>query len=139
MRRTYAAALFLMALTGEIRAQTSWPPLPASGFITGRAATQADVRSGQAAFALAQGPVPVSTPLPLKIPQYAYLDDEGKRVPVILIQAEQARDMQVVGLLMADGTTMLAFRNQLVLLGTRPPPQSSDNPATPSQSRARVK
>lgn len=131
MRMGCAIALLLMAFAGEVRARTSWPPLPASGFIAGRAATQADIQSGSAAFVMAQGAKTISTPLPLKIPQYAYLNQAGKRVPVILIQAEEANGMQVVGVLMADGSTSLGLLSELELLGSRLPSQAPGKPVPP--------
>lgn len=102
-------------------AQAAWPRLPTSGFMTGRAATPADVQAGRAQFALAHGTVPVSKPLPLLIPQYAYHRDGGKRVPVIVVQAEELRGRTFVGALMADGVGVVGYLDEFELLGREAP------------------
>ena len=55
----------------------SWPPLPTSGFISGRPATDKDVIEGNAVFALRAYGAPFGEPLDVTIPQYAYLKREG--------------------------------------------------------------
>jgi hypothetical protein len=71
----------------------AWPPLPAA-FITGRSATQEDVAQGKAVFATRAGN---SIPLPIAIPQYAFCELDGTRVPGLVVQAEQSQGLAVAG------------------------------------------
>lgn len=134
MRYPPLFALLLIILCGAAAAQDPWPDLPKSGFITGRAATKADVAAGNAGFALADGSVPIGSPLPLDIPQYAYLNDAGKQVPVVLIQAEEARGQKVAAGVTADGSTVVGFLGDFVLLGRRLPSEHSIKSKQPSRS-----
>ena len=65
-----------------------WPQLPSSGFLSGRAATNADVEGGQAVFSMdgkSEGALPIA------IPQYAlWTDESGAAHPVVVVQAEKA-------------------------------------------------
>ena len=94
-----------------------WPPLPSQGFITGRAATQADVSAGKAAFVAQVGNTIIGKPLPIAIPQYAYFKDGGKRVPVIIIQAEEAQGQKLVGARRTNGADVVGFLTDFELLG----------------------
>ncbi|MFZ1989346.1 MAG: hypothetical protein WAW96_06185, partial [Alphaproteobacteria bacterium] len=79
-------------------AASAWPPLPRSGFISGRAATAEDVGAGNAVFVAAVGGVVIGKPLTISIPQYVYFTDkQGNRIPAILVQAEEARGIQMCG------------------------------------------
>jgi hypothetical protein len=97
-----------------------WPPLPASGFIAGRAATVEDVGTGNAAFSM-QGSG--RGPLAIVIPQYAWWTNEaGQRVPMIVIQAEIGPNgEEVVGMRGADGSETVATMAEVTLLGTETP------------------
>ena len=115
--RNSLVALFL-AFTlpiGLMATEIYWPPLPKSGYIKGRVATKFDVEMGDAAFTmdtvLGDGKSAdvaeigvIREPYDITIPQYAYYsDDDQKKIPVILIQAEK-----VIG---ASGTVyMIAGR-----------------------------
>lgn len=134
MRYLALSASLLIVLCGPTIAQGLWPALPTSGFITGRAATKADVAAGNAGFALADGSVQMSSPLPIDIPQYAYFNDAGMQVPVILIQAEEARGKKFAAGLAADGSTVAGFLSDFVLLGRRPPSTRSIKPKPLSDS-----
>src|SRR5512133_3565406 len=100
-----------------------WPLLPKKEFLSGRAATKADVNSGRAAFVAMLDGKPVGKPLPIKIPQYAFHLDNGKKIPVIIIQAEQMDDKKYVGARLLSGGELVGFLNEFVLLGTKPPRQ----------------
>ena len=97
-----------------------WPQLPSSGFLSGRAATNADVESGQAIFSMdgkSEGALPIA------IPQYAlWTDENGAEHPVIVVQAEKAPGgLEIVGLLHRDGSHAAATMADLRLLGTEKP------------------
>jgi hypothetical protein len=97
-----------------------WPQLPSSGFLSGRAATNADVEAGQAVFSMdgkSEGALPIA------IPQYAlWTDESGSEHPVVVVQAESAPGgLQIVGLLHRDGSYAAATMAELKLLGTEKP------------------
>jgi hypothetical protein len=100
----------------------SWPPLPATGFVSGRAATDKDVAEGNAVFALRAYGVPFGKPLDIVIPQYAYLIKKGQqKTPVIVVQAEEGKGIKIFGIRDLDGKTATARDSELQLLGTHPP------------------
>jgi hypothetical protein len=111
--------LALAALSSACTAETNmdWPQLPSSGFLSGRAATNADVEAGQAVFSMdgkSEGALPIA------IPQYAlWTDESGAAHPVVVVQAEKAPGgLEIVGLLHRDGSHAAATMAELGLLGT---------------------
>jgi hypothetical protein len=101
-----------------------WPELPTSGFVTGRPATEEDVKSGNAVFVLRSGGRLVGTPLKLEIPQYAiHIDVEsGEQTPGFIIQAESAGDQSIIGFRVLPSRTALAGTlPEFKLLGTKRP------------------
>jgi hypothetical protein len=107
--------------TGQSSGQ-SWPPLPTTGFVSGRAATDKDVAEGNAVFALRAYGVPFGKPLDIVIPQYAYLIKKGQqKTPVIIVQAEEGKGIKIFGIRDLDGKTATAKESELQLLGTHPP------------------
>jgi hypothetical protein len=103
-------------------AAQSWPPLPTSGFIAGRAAAAKDVADGNAVFVLRAYGVAFGKPLDVTIPQYAYLTKRGQQpVAVIVVQAEQGKGMKIFGLRDFSGKAATARESEVQLLGTRPP------------------
>ncbi|KAF1020832.1 MAG: hypothetical protein GAK37_03531 [Pseudomonas sp.] len=102
----------------------TWPDLPTTCFISGRAATNADLDSGCAAFLINVKGQPAGTPIKLDIPQYAMHVDEttGKETPVIIIRAEENGDVKAVGY-KELGTNQLgaALLREVRLLGTKKP------------------
>jgi len=123
-----ALALALSIGVGAASAQAAWPRLPTSGFLVGRAAVPADIEADRAVFALARGAVPVSRPAPLLIPQYAYHRDGVKRMPVIVVQAEELRGQTFVGARMADGGTLVGYLGEFELLGREAPKTKAKTP-----------
>src|SRR5262249_10154290 len=91
MRRKACAVLLFVLLLGTEAVPQDWPALPKEGFISGRAAPPADVAAGNAAFSasVGGGAVGKSTPLKIRIPQYAYYKEGGTKIPVIVLQAER--------------------------------------------------
>jgi hypothetical protein len=101
-------------------ARHMWPPLPATGFITGRKATQDDVAKGDAAFFLG-----MSEPLTIEIPQYAYHVEEktGKRTAGIVVQAERTPDGKDLVAIhpVEGGGHLVGMLGEFKLLGKVPP------------------
>jgi len=124
MRLSWLAIPLLAVCSVTASAEGTWPPLPKTGFVAGRAATQADVNSGSAGFAISGNGV-VGSPLSITIPQYAYFNDNGTMVPVVLIQAEAAQGKQLAAGKKADGSIVVGFLSDFTLLGTQPPPNNS--------------
>jgi hypothetical protein len=103
-------------------ASQSFPPLPKSGYIAGRPATDKDVADGNAVFVLQAYGIPFGKPLDVVIPQYAYLTKKGQQpVPVVVVQAEQGKAIKIFGVRDANGKAATARDFELRLLGTRPP------------------
>jgi hypothetical protein len=99
-----------------------WPPLPKTGFIAGRSATQQDVADGNAVFSAEKNGKVIGIPLPVQIPQFALWDDgKGHKVPVIVIQAEFANGFEIFGLHDANGKYLACTRPELTLLGQTHP------------------
>ena len=115
-------AIAFICLGVAAAAQTAWPPLPKTGFISGRAANDKDVKDGNAAFVLQAYGVPFGKPLDVAIPQYAYVTKRGQpKLPAIVIQAEEGNRFKFFGVRYLDGTTASARDNEVELLGTSPP------------------
>jgi hypothetical protein len=103
-------------------AAQSWPILPKSGFIAGRAATDTDVADGNAVFVLRAYGVAFGKPLDVTIPQYAYLAKRGQQpVHVIVVQAEQGKGIKIFGVRDRSGKAATARESEVQLLGTNPP------------------
>jgi hypothetical protein len=118
---TVLVSFGLLAALAPALAQP-WPPLPATGFTKGRPATDEDVAAGNAVFVLKQYGKYFGKPLDIAIPQYAYLIQKGdKPVPVIVIQAEQERNLKLFGVRGLDGETLTVKEPELQLLGANPP------------------
>jgi hypothetical protein len=117
------AVLILLAVAAaDSQAQGErWPPLPKEGFVAGRAATQADVVAGRAVFVPESGGVSVGKPLRITIPQYAYYREGKNKTPAIVIQAEEALGLQLVGARLADGRKIVGPLPNFELLGKVPP------------------
>jgi hypothetical protein len=128
MRGWFAALLTLLTISAAA-AQTSpptspqsWPPLPTTGFISGRPATDKDVADGNAVFVLKGYGTYFGKPMDVVIPQYAYLTRRGEEpVPVIVIQAEVGGGIKLFGVRGLDGDKSTARDYELKLLGTKPP------------------
>jgi hypothetical protein len=128
MRFWFATVLVAFGISAAL-AQTSppasppnWPPLPATGFISGRAATDQDVADGNAVFVLKAYGGYFGKPMDIVIPQYAIMTKRGEKpVPVIVVQAEMGGGVKVFGVRGLDGDKSTARDFELELLGTKPP------------------
>jgi hypothetical protein len=125
MRMRLVILLTILGISVASAQQSSgpgWPPLPTSGFISGRPATDKDIMEGNAVFALRAYGVPFGKPLDVVIPQYAYLTKRGQRpIPVIVVQAELGKGLKIFGVRDLSGKTATARDSELQLLGTHPP------------------
>lgn len=99
----------------------AWPALPSQGFIRGRPATKADVAAGDAVFVVVIGEKVIGRTLEMPIPQYAYFNDRGRRIQVVVVQAEEARGKQIVGARALDGTPVFGFISDFELFGNARP------------------
>src|ERR1700728_412281 len=107
MRVALAALLAVLSISAA--AGQSWPPLPATGFISGRAATDEDVAAGNALFVLKGYGTYFGKPLDIVIPEYAYLIKKGaKPVPVIVVQAESGGGIKLFGVRTFSGDKSVA-------------------------------
>jgi hypothetical protein len=123
-RARYLSAVALVFMVAEMShaANPEWPSLPTKGFISGRPATEQDVDDGNAIFVAKVGGTTIGKPIPVTIPQFAYwTDSNGKKVPVVILQAEEANGMPLFGFRNAAGAAHVATGPELELLGTTPP------------------
>lgn len=122
--RTLLLAALAMAPTLALADTIAWPDLPPTCFVSGRSATSVDIDSGCAAFTLNVHGKPAGSPINMDVPQYALHVDEatGKETPVIIIQAEEQGETQIVGY-QELGSDQLgaALLREVKLLGTQKP------------------
>jgi hypothetical protein len=99
-----------------------WVPLPAHGFVSGRAATRDDLKQGNAAFILEDNEKAIGTALPIEIPQYCYCKLKGEKLPAILIQAEEAKGLKLLGCrVQPSNEAMMFVISDVELLGKAMP------------------
>ena len=111
-------------MTGS--ASLMWPDLPTTGFMSGRAATMEDLKSGQAAFVSMVGETPTGRPHDIPIPQYALARlDSDAHVPVIVIQAEDTPKGTIVGAISLEGNVHVLMLEELRLLGVQVPTEQT--------------
>jgi PBP1b-binding outer membrane lipoprotein LpoB len=98
----------------------TWPSLPTTGFVTGRAAAPEDVESGSAGFLMQADGNVIGVPIDIIVPQYAWHKDQetGTRTPGIIIQAEAARGQELAAMRTNSGEMLVAFLWEFELLGT---------------------
>jgi hypothetical protein len=65
--------------------------------------------------------VSVGKALKITIPQYAYYKEGKKKTPAIIIQAEEALGLKLVGAKLADGRKVVGPLPNFELLGKVPP------------------
>ncbi len=119
MPRFTAIALLTLGLAMPVNADSSWPELAEVGFVSGRAATDADAEAGRAAFVIKIDDKVIGEPLDIAVPQYAYHLDGDIRTPVVIIQAEQAGGVSALGFLNIETLEIGAgLVTEFELLGT---------------------
>jgi hypothetical protein len=95
-------------------------PEPATS--PGAAATLQDIKDCNAVLVASNGDTAVSKPLTITVPQYAYWRDQGgRRIRVIVVQAEEAKGVHIFGVRDANGKDIACTEAELTLLGTAPP------------------
>ena len=100
----------------------TWPPLPTEDFTKGRgAATRDDVDEGRAVFVGELNDIMIGIPIDITIPQYAYLNRDGKKQAVIVIQAEQVQYEKIIGAKLLNGQDVAGFMKDFELLGNHQP------------------
>lgn len=103
-------------------ATSAWPELPTSGFVSGRLATEADLKRGDAVFLSLVDGKPSGSPAPISVPQFAHLiEDNGARRPVVVIQAERNEQGTLFGMKDAKGNEYVATEGEVMLFGTTHP------------------
>jgi hypothetical protein len=99
-----------------------WPELPISKFISGRVADESDIDRGDAVFVSRIDGALCGAPAPITIPQYAELvDEDGSRIPVVVVQAEVNELGTFVGLRDARGKEYVVTEPEVILLGRSHP------------------
>ncbi len=119
--RLAAAAIVLLGMAaaiGTVVAQ-SWPALPTTGFVTGRAAVAADVEKGNAIFVGTKQGKAIGKPIAIAIPQYGVLTVPN--LPVFVVQAEEVDGEKLYGTRDFQGGEYVVKGEHLKLLGTRKP------------------
>lgn len=114
-------AAFLSTFCLISNAQSIWPSLPTSGFVSGRTATLADVKNGNAGFSIDADRGVGSKHLPIEIPQYAYFNHKGEIVQVVLIQAEEVREIRIASGRKANCEIVVGPLSDFTLLGIQRP------------------
>ena len=122
MRIRWLGVLLAVVGSSVTGADASWPALPKSGFITGRVATEADIKRGDAVFLSLIDGKPEGAPAAIPIPQYAYLiGQDGKRRPVVVVQAQTNERGTFLGMRDVKGEQYVATREEVLLLGSTHP------------------
>jgi hypothetical protein len=117
----FGALLALVGSSGN-SPNSSWPVLPKFGFVAGRLATEADLKRGDGVFLSLIDGKSSGAPAPIQVPQFAFLVEEnGKRRPVVVVQAETNERGTFLGMRDADGREYVATRAEVLLLGSRHP------------------
>ena len=110
--------LFSTLLTAE---EKKLPPLPTEGFITGRIATQEDVKNGNAAFATLPEQKIIRSAVSLPLPQYAVYYTKDKQKLVFVIQVEKINGKATVGArLVETGEVVVGTPKDFQFLGVAP-------------------
>jgi len=99
---------------GEIDIQ-QWQTLP---HVTSRLASEADVKDGRAVFYLGNADQIVTAPYDVGLPHCALLVDEesGEKIPVIIVQAERAGEVILVGYRFLTGGNGMCTLSEIELL-----------------------
>ncbi|TMP77263.1 hypothetical protein CWB73_20440 [Pseudoalteromonas phenolica] len=101
-----------------------WPPLSDYKYTSGRQATEDDINAGAAVFMLQIDGKNVGKPIDIIIPQYAvHIDQEtGEKTNVIIIQAEETDDSQVIGAInIKTNEIIAALKFEFEFLGNKNP------------------
>lgn len=100
--------------------ENTLPLLPTEGFISGRIATQEDVKNGNAAFATLPEQKVFRRAIPIPIPQYAIYTAKGENKIVFIIQAEKVNGEATIGARFPEGGEVIGTPKDFQLLGVNP-------------------
>lgn len=118
--RVAGLALLLVAAAAQAGEALSLPPLDTYGFISGRAATEADISAGDAVFLFKDEGQIIGQPLDIQVPQYAVFrgSNEAASGYVIIVQAEEAAGVPVVAArFLRDDKVITATPEEFTFLG----------------------
>lgn len=106
--------------------ESHWEPIALAGWrtlphVAGRVATEADVREGRAVFFLTALDGVEAAPHGMDLPALAVHVEEGTgvRTPVVVIQAERARERCIVGVRFFNGGNRICLLGELELIEER--------------------
>jgi len=125
----YSRLIVLLVLMSNIGAAIAqdvvvWPKLKDAKYVSGRPATDNDVKEERAVFVLKSDGIPIGQPLNILLPQHAFhIDTKTKhRVPCVLIQAEEAQGFKFAGCrVISDGSWLVGALDEFELRGSRVP------------------
>lgn len=106
LRNTLLVSTLLLSAFVQA-AESTVPPLPTEGFVTGRIATQADVKNGNAAFATLPEQKVMRTAIPIPVPQYAFYRAGAKQVLAFVIQVEKVNGKPTIGAKLVESGEMV--------------------------------
>ena len=101
-----------------------WPSLSDYKYTSDRQATEDDINLGAAVFMLQVEGKNIGKPIDIIIPQYAiHIDQEtGEKTKVIIIQAEETDDSQVIGAINIQTDEFIAaLKFEFEFLGNKKP------------------
>ena len=91
-----------------------WQKVP---FLIGRVATEDDVRVGRAAFYLGSPDEIGAKFADIGLPHCAiWTDEQGQKIPVVIVQSEEAGDKHYIGFRFLDSGNGVGFRSEFQLL-----------------------
>ena len=117
-----AFIVFIFSIGTALPDTLSWPNLASFEFTSGRAATEADVEAGRAAFVIKIDGEPAGDPIDIQIPQFAYHITGETKIPVVIIQAESNSGVEAVGYIIIESRAIGAgLLTEFELLGADAP------------------
>lgn len=120
MNKIIAITVLLFSILAHGGENVAWPDLSNIKCVSQRSATEADINEGAAVFLLQSEGINIGSPMNLDIPQYAiHTDGEtGEQSNVVIIQAEEANNQQVIGaLIVGSNEFVVGLINEFKLLG----------------------
>lgn len=106
MQTLFRSLLIIITATSSLHAMAEemvFPPLPTEGFVSGRIATQEDVKKGDAAFATLPEQRLVRQAVPIPVPQYAIYRGGEESQLVFVIQVEKVNGKLTIGARPVEG------------------------------------
>lgn len=124
MQTLVRSLLIITTITFSLHAiaeEMVFPPLPSEGFVSGRIATQEDVKKGDAAFATLPEQSVVRQAVPIPVPQYAIYRGGEETQLVFVIQVEKVNGKVTIGAKPVEGGPLVIGEvTDFSLLGNKP-------------------